>query len=168
MSKYIKLNAAIRILWGLDMPRCDYEGGVKQLESLPTIEISDSEDRPFEHFKGYEDGKASVEVSEDAISREELIKTFIREKSDYLMAWNDAPAGMVKETCDELDKCIATVINAPSVIPKPKEGEWIKSDIPCEEYVCSECGGACWYYDVGKTVSRSRCCPNCGAKMRLE
>lgn len=48
---------------------------------------------------------------------------------------------------------------------QPKIGWWIKSEIPNEEYVCSECGGACWYYDVGKEVTKSRFCPNCGVKM---
>ena len=46
-----------------------------------------------------------------------------------------------------------------------KRGKWIPSKIPCEMFVCSECGGACWYYDVNKTVSKSSYCPNCGAKM---
>lgn len=49
-----------------------------------------------------------------------------------------------------------------------KHGKWIKSDIPCEEYVYSECGGACWYYDYRATVAKSRYCPNCGAKMDFE
>ena len=39
MSKYIKLNAAIRILWELGMPLRNYESGTKQLESLPSINI---------------------------------------------------------------------------------------------------------------------------------
>ena len=39
MSKYIKLNSAIRILWELCLPLCDYENGVKQLENMPTIDI---------------------------------------------------------------------------------------------------------------------------------
>lgn len=46
-----------------------------------------------------------------------------------------------------------------------KIGYWKTSDIPNEGYVCSECGGACWYYDARKDVSKSRHCPNCGAMM---
>jgi hypothetical protein len=46
-----------------------------------------------------------------------------------------------------------------------KKAKWIKSEIPGEEYVCSLCGSACWYYDVQKGVARSKFCPNCGAKM---
>lgn len=49
-----------------------------------------------------------------------------------------------------------------------KTGRWIKSNIPNEEYVCSECGGACWYYDYQASVAKSRYCPNCGLKMESE
>lgn len=48
---------------------------------------------------------------------------------------------------------------------EPKTGRWIRSNIPNEEYVCSECGGGCWYYDYQADVVKSRFCPNCGAKM---
>ena len=46
-------------------------------------------------------------------------------------------------------------------------GQWIYSNIENEKYVCSECGGACWYYDVKKDVAKSRFCPNCGARMEV-
>lgn len=49
---------------------------------------------------------------------------------------------------------------------KQSEGTWEKSDIPGEKYVCSECGGACWYYDYEGDVAKSKFCPNCGAKMK--
>lgn len=49
---------------------------------------------------------------------------------------------------------------------KQKEGEWITSDIPQEKYVCSVCGGSCWYYDYQGDVAKSKYCPNCGAKMK--
>lgn len=51
---------------------------------------------------------------------------------------------------------------------KPKMGHWIASDISNEKYVCSECGGACWYYDHKGNVAKSRYCPNCGAKMMFD
>ena len=47
-------------------------------------------------------------------------------------------------------------------------GQWEKSEIPNEEFCCSVCGGACWYYDVAKNVAKSSYCPNCGAKMDKE
>lgn len=47
-----------------------------------------------------------------------------------------------------------------------RSGKWIDSNIPDEKkYVCSECGGACWYYDYQGDVAKSRYCPNCGARM---
>ena len=49
---------------------------------------------------------------------------------------------------------------------KQSEGEWEVSDIPDEKYVCSVCGGACWYYDYRGELAKSRYCPNCGAKMK--
>lgn len=39
-----------------------------------------------------------------------------------------------------------------------KSGHWEKSDIPCEKYVCSECGGACWYYGYNGKLGKSRYC----------
>ena len=57
----------------------------------------------------------------------------------------------------------------PSADVKPVvHGKWVESSIPCEEYVCSVCGGACWYYDCDGVVAKSRYCPNCGADMRGE
>ena len=53
-----------------------------------------------------------------------------------------------------------------SISSKQSEGEWITSDIPQEKYVCSVCGGACWYYDYQGEVAKSRYCPNCGSKMK--
>lgn len=47
---------------------------------------------------------------------------------------------------------------------RSRKARWIKSDIPGEEYRCSKCGGACWYYDFKETV-KSQFCPNCGAEM---
>lgn len=46
-----------------------------------------------------------------------------------------------------------------------KVGRWEESDIPCEKFRCSVCGGACWYYDYQGDVAKSRFCPNCGARM---
>lgn len=46
-----------------------------------------------------------------------------------------------------------------------KEGQWLESKIPDEKYVCSVCGGACWYYDYQRELGKSRYCPSCGAKM---
>ena len=52
-----------------------------------------------------------------------------------------------------------------SVNNSGKKAHWAKSEIQGEDYVCSLCGGSCWYYDVNKGLSRSRFCPTCGAEM---
>ena len=49
--------------------------------------------------------------------------------------------------------------------PEQKMGHWIESDDTSEKYTCSNCGGACWYYDYRGTVAKSNYCPNCGARM---
>ena len=48
---------------------------------------------------------------------------------------------------------------------RSRKAQWIKSDIPGEEYRCSKCDGACWYYDFMHDVKKSKFCPNCGAEM---
>ena len=65
----------------------------------------------------------------------------------------------------ELSAAVATELTEAGY-RKQSEGEWLTSDIPQEKYVCSICGGACWYYDCQGEVTRSRYCPNCGAKMK--
>lgn len=42
-----------------------------------------------------------------------------------------------------------------------KWGHWEKSSVPCEKYVCSECGGAF----CGDNGTQPRYCHNCGARM---
>lgn len=51
---------------------------------------------------------------------------------------------------------------------KGKQGRWIESEIENEKYVCSVCGGSCWYYDYQGDVAKSNYCPNCGAKMEAD
>ena len=51
---------------------------------------------------------------------------------------------------------------------KRKQGRWIESEIENEKYVCSVCGGACWYYDHEGEVEKSNFCPNCGAEMEVD
>lgn len=52
--------------------------------------------------------------------------------------------------------------NAPSVVPKPKEGEWIRQGISPHEgiQICSVCGAM---YDITAEFDN---CPNCHAKMK--
>lgn len=57
------------------------------------------------------------------------------------------------------------ILELPSLTPQPKMGQWIESNNPSEKYTCSNCGGACWYYDYWGTLAKSNYCPNCGARM---
>lgn len=63
---------------------------------------------------------------------------------------------------------VKTVKCIMEIVTEPKHGRWIESQIPEEKYVCSNCGGACWYYDYQGEVAKSRFCPNCGARMMDE
>lgn len=92
----------------------------------------------------------------DCISRQAVIDAI---KKFASMIWKEYRAAFPESTIMEMIQAL------PPVKPEQKIGWWIKSEIPNEEYVCSECGGACWYYDVGKEVTKSRFCPNCGVKM---
>ena len=49
-------------------------------------------------------------------------------------------------------------ISASNVVPM-RLGRWIVSHIPGEKYVCSECGGACWYYDYEGVVAKKPALP---------
>jgi len=76
-----------------------------------------------------------------SVDKEELIKALQYDRNQYDKGYSDGRASAIKT------------------------GHWIESNIPNEKYICSECGGACWYYDVDKYISKSRYCPNCGAEM---
>ena len=93
----------------------------------------------------------TIEVSEDAISRRGI-------KIRLGKRFSDDPSRImeiVKETVDD----------APSVIPKPKEGEWIEHEwaeevegLLISNYECSKCHS--WERRA------SDYCPNCGARMK--
>lgn len=93
---------------------------------------------------------------DDLISRQELISRISeiigRKSEQYPDAAFDA--GM---------ECAQFV--AKDLPSAERRGRWIESDIKNEKYVCSVCGGACWYYDYQGEVAKSNYCPNCGASM---
>lgn len=60
---------------------------------------------------------------------------------------------------------VAKLIKAEKTVDPVVHAYWKDSDIPCEEYVCSNCGGAAWLYDYRGMAKKSKYCPNCGAKM---
>lgn len=75
------------------------------------------------------------------------------------------------EVIKTLSECVVDAISsidwktAIEKFSERKTGHWVESNEPNEKYVCSECGGACWYYDYEGEVAKSKFCPNCGAKM---
>ena len=81
--------------------------------------------------------------------------------ANYLVATFGADSHRTALTAE----CILKPIPA-APVREVVRGTWIESHIPGEKYVCSECGGACWYYDYQGEVAKSRFCPNCGADMR--
>lgn len=99
----------------------------------------------------------------DTISRIRLLNrlkhrrdAFCKNRTEFLgLSKND------KARVDEMDKCIAEVINAPTIEPEREKGEWIKlyRGTIAEGLHCSVCG---------KHGYRSDFCPNCGADMRGE
>ena len=104
------------------------------------------------------------------MSREKQNKKVSKERQEYLKFKPFADDLRKAESWCELDGVLnryQTVKNLSKMgYRKQSEGEWIESDIPQEKYVCSLCGGACWYYDYQGDVAKSRFCPNCGAKMK--
>lgn len=116
MSKYIKLKDAIEYACKAHISGCVGDRIRAQLQSLPTIE-----------------------VSEDAISRQGLINTLNARHIKYNAYVNEA------------------ILNAPSVVPSRAEGEWIDGGLYDK---CSVCGGHEPYRYL------SNFCPHCGADMR--
>jgi len=70
----------------------------------------------------------------------------------------------------DISAILDEIQDAPTITAKSleKHGKWEKSDIPCENFKCSVCGGGAWYYDYRGDISKSRFCPNCGAKMDMK
>ena len=127
MSRYINLEEATDLFRGIDATMVG-SFVADTLESLLTIE-----------------------VSEDAISREEVYRAII--------------------TCGEVDNDLnhlyEVIENFPSVIPKPKEGEWVieeKESIYGKKIrlTCSECGDV---FNVTEAAfPYERYCRYCGSR----
>ena len=161
MSKYIKQDDIFELVrTGRLVSNSNFKSVCKAVGSLPTIEVSDKADRPFEYFEGFEDGKASVEVSEDCISREYMLETAQAWKNMY--PDSDTAREALTMMINEID-------TAPSVVPtteqSPMVGKWmpiVEATEMGEPYIagiyCSECG---------ETLRcEANFCPNCGAKMK--
>lgn len=171
MSKYIKQDDIFELVrTGVLVSNSNFESVCKHIGSLPTIEVSDKADRPFEYFEGYEDGRASAKACEDAISREWLKKWMFTEwDGSQLTAFkmtDFAPSVLPKRSCY---RCGLREDCEDSTERKPKEGEWQITDAYPHNVYCSECHKrfAQTHWEVWEDGSLPRnYCPNCGAKMR--
>lgn len=105
-------------------------------------------------------------TSNDCISREAL-RQKLEENRDFFVdaydSFRDMPLNE-KARVDEIDNCIAMVVNALAVTPKQKVGKWIRVDE--DKCKCDQCEIISFIamYPTGDI----NYCPNCGAKMRVE
>lgn len=120
--------------------------------------------------------KSVLERVEDCISRQAL-RQKLREHHDFFVnaygGFNNLSLND-KFRVDEITNCIAMVVNAPSVTPQPKIGEWLEKEVNSDKVIeewqsakCSVCDKYhttpyMYYFDDYKF------CPNCGAKMEVE
>ena len=114
----------------------------------------------------------------DLISRQEMIDKmrlrralFCKNRVEFMALPKDEKARV-----DEINNCIADLVNASSVEPEQKKGKWIDEKINSytSRTYCSECGNSAPFICVsgdhygrnmhGET-NKTKFCPNCGAKM---
>lgn len=102
----------------------------------------------------------TIEVSEDAISREwainkqkELIELYTPHKTVE-------GRGQVYWQIEERKLVAKELEQAPSVIPKPKEGEWMPRHHQGVDKLICECSNCHTLHVI------TNFCPNCGADMR--
>lgn len=124
----------------------------KELEQAPSVIPSE---RPIEmHLDVTDDviDRAVEQIraeSEDAISREDAVNALIA---------HFIPQTYTGEEVEQGTKLARKIMaNAPSVVPKAKEGEW-KITIN-QDYRCSNCNKITSSY-------KANYCPKCGAKMK--
>ena len=90
-------------------------------------------------------------IDADALynSRPEYLNPQHETNGEYNRGWNAC-----NEHYSEL------IRNAPTAdVVEVVHGWWTENEI------CTICGGSAWYYDWEQKKSKSRYCPNCGAKM---
>lgn len=105
---------------------------------------------------------------ENCISRE-AIKRKLQERHDFFIHAYNGFSNMPqndKSRVDEINNCIAMVVNEPPVTPKEKTGKWI-NDWEMGMSECSICGETYLWEDY-KGTENFHFCPNCGAKMVSE
>ena len=161
MSKYYKAESVkdeiVRVLEHTDCKDSYIDDVLRAIENLPTIEagtITVNFDK--EQMKEIADEALSRVISEDAISREYLEEQLQQIEDITAMVHIDLGENPYDET-EEITMPISTVRkifkDAPSVIPQPKEGEWLLDGR------CSECL-------ANPLTTHKNYCPHCGAKMK--
>lgn len=149
MSEYIDLELVLDELlrlyeedvdrFGVEIPETfDYRRAKEALQSLPVIE-----------------------ASEDCISREWVLNRL----SDYI---KDFEKNFVDEWQNRVVHwIIGDIEDAPSVVPKRAEGEWIDTQSG-DHWKCSVCGHRAPYEALANDKAYewlSEYCPNCGARL---
>ena len=128
--------------------------------------------------KIYGQPKQPSEDCINCISRESIKQKLQEHRNFYVNAYGGFSnlSQNDKSRVDEIDNCIAMVVNEPSVTPQRPKGKWIKiqsgdKDFP-ESIVCSRCKNENSHLDfdehsepIGKIFVTSKYCPNCGAEM---
>ena len=129
-------------------------------EAISIMKIQRPRTGTKEKLEAYDMATKALERKpcEDCISRQALRQKLQEHHDFFVNAYEDMPLND-KVRVDEISSCIAEVVNAPSVTPQPKVGEWMhpyKSDIACE---CSEC-------HIQMPITNDfNFCPNCGCRM---
>lgn len=100
----------------------------------------------------------------DLINRQKMIDKmrqrrtlFCKNKIEFMALSKDEKARV-----DEIDNCIADLVNASSV--ESKKGKWI--DTSWKVYKCSECGNYLDFSGLNAGRGDANYCPNCGAEMK--
>ena len=131
----------------------------EQLSKLQSRENSVENTTASEDFTSISRANSKLEVSEDCISRAEVLDEF---KKDY----------------DDVFDLMTAIEEFPSVVPSRAEGEWVEVVKRTEQYdregvkswaviyQCPYCGFV--LNAIENHTEQYNYCPNCGAKMRLE
>lgn len=99
-----------------------------------------------------------------------LLSKFKEHRNLYAPSWEAFKVSSinVKSRVDEIDTCMADVINAPTIdAVEVVHGEWSTIE---DDYCglialqCSECNAE-WWFEDDSSFEKYSYCPNCGAKM---
>ena len=104
----------------------------------------------------------TIEVSEDCISKAYLEQ----EIENHLLSTENLRTEKDEWWNKAFEVMVEIIEHAPSVIPKPKEGEWINKQEKYRMAECSNCKKVTMQEMWGDKLVYYDYCPNCGAKMK--